>query len=102
LPSLIGFVAKIGLDTKSPHLVVDLGSHSEYLGHEVQLRLSISFRYSDDLSLSQHVHHLIALDGSPGGVEGLEPQSWFNQPLEELMVLLNHVVQVLVLSQLGS
>lgn len=32
-----GFVAKIELDTKSPHLVVDSGSHSENSGHEVQL-----------------------------------------------------------------
>lgn len=38
LSLLVGSVAKIRHDTKSPHLAVDSGSHSENLSHEVQLR----------------------------------------------------------------
>jgi len=48
------------------------------------------------------VHRLIPLDGLPGCVEGLEPQARLNQSLEESMVLLYHVVEVLVVSQLDG
>jgi len=41
---------------------------------------------------------LIALDGPPGCVEGLEPHPWLAQALDKAMVLFNPVVEVLVLS----
>jgi hypothetical protein len=32
------------------------------------------------LPFPDHVHHLVALQGSPRRLEGKEPQSWFDQP----------------------
>jgi hypothetical protein len=47
-----------------------------------------------NLSLADHMHRLIAPQGSPGRWEGEEPQTCFDQTFDESMVLLDQVVQV--------
>jgi len=41
------------------------------------------------------VQRLLALDGPPCGVEGLEPHPWLDQALDKAMVLLNHIISEL-------
>jgi hypothetical protein len=46
-----------------------------------------------NLLLSDHMHRLIAAQGSPGGLEGKESQPCFDQTFDESMVLLDQVIR---------
>jgi hypothetical protein len=50
------------------------------------------------LTISDHVHRFIAMQGSPRGLEREEAHPELNQPLHEAMVLLDKIVEVFTLS----
>ncbi len=78
---------------KFPFLL-SLGCHSKQAGDEGDLPLDVSFAHPSDLSLSNHVHDLVALQRSPCSLEGKEAHPWLDQPLDKTVVLLDQVVQV--------
>src|SRR5918992_3999938 len=55
-----------------------------------------------NLSLPDHVHRLVASQGSPGGLEGAESQPCFDQTFDEPVVLFDHIVQIFDWSELAS
>src|SRR5918996_720352 len=55
-----------------------------------------------NLSLPDHLHRLVASQGSPGGLEGEESQPCFDQTFDEPMVLFDHIVQIFDWSELAS
>ena len=54
-----------------------------------------------NLSLPDHVHRLVAPQGSPGRLEGVKPQPRFHPSLDEPVGLLDQVVQVFDWSKLA-
>jgi hypothetical protein len=68
--------------------------HSKQAGDESHLPKDISFVHSLHLSFPDHVHDLIALQGSPRRLEGKEAHPWLDQPFDKTMVLLDQVVEV--------
>ena len=72
-----------------------LGRHAKEAGDEGDLPGDISFAYPSDLSLANHVHHLVPLERSPGRFQRKEAHPWFDQPFDEPMVLLDEVVEIL-------
>jgi hypothetical protein len=55
-----------------------------------------------NLSLPDHMHRLVASQGSSGGSEGEESQPCFDQTFDEPMVLFDHIVQIFDWSGLAS
>ena len=55
-----------------------------------------------NLSLPDHMHRLVAPQGSPGRWERAEPQPHLDQSFDESMVLLDYVVQIFDRSKLAS
>jgi hypothetical protein len=55
-----------------------------------------------NLSLSDHMHRLIASQGSPGRWEGEESQPCFDQTFDEPVILFDHIVQIFDWSELAS
>ena len=56
------------------------------------LASDIAFRQPPDLPFADHVHRLIAGNGSQRPIDGPEPQSDRDSSLEESVVLLEHIV----------
>ncbi len=79
-----------------------LGRHSKQGSDESHLPKDISFVHSLHLSFPDHVHDLIALQGSPRRLEGKEAHPWLDQPFDKTMVLLDQVVEVFDLPQLHT
>jgi hypothetical protein len=77
----------------SPFLL-SLGSHSKQAGDKRNLPHAVSFFHATHLPLPEHVHGFISLQGSPRTLEGKEAHPWFDQPLDEPMVLLDDVVEI--------
>ena len=75
-----------------------LGSSSKQASDERQLTQYISFVHAIHLTLSDHVHHLITMQGSPRGLERKEAHPELDQPFDEAMVLLDKIVEVFTLS----
>jgi hypothetical protein len=48
--------------------------------------LDISFFDPFDLSLPNHVHHFVAMNGPPGGRVGTKPEARLNSALDEPVV----------------
>ena len=59
------------------------------------LGLTMAFFNAVDLSLADHVHHCVALEGAPGSRERAEPEAGRASALAEPMNLFNDVVQIL-------
>lgn len=51
------------------------------------------------VSLANHVHGFIALERSPRGFQRKEAWPWFNQPLDEAMILFLNGVEIFHLTQ---
>ncbi len=75
-----------------------LGGQPEQAVNELDLGLDSTCL---NLSLPDHVHRLVAPQGSPGCLEGVKPQPRFHPSLDESVVLLNQVVQVFDWSKLA-
>ena len=74
------------------------GSYSKQAGDERQLTQAISFVHAMHLALSDHVHHFIAVQGSPRSLERKEAHPELDQPFHEAMVKLDKIVGVFTLS----
>ena len=79
-----------------------LGSQSKQAVDELDLGLDSTCW---NLSLPDHMHRLVAPQGSPGRGEGVETQPCFDQTFDEPVVLFDHIVQIfgwLELAALGQ
>ena len=65
----------------SPFLLSS-GRHSKQAGNEGNLPVDVSFAHSSDLSLANHVHHLISLKRSPGRLHGKEAHRGLDHPID--------------------
>ena len=75
-----------------------LGGQSKQVIDELDLVLDSTYF---DLPLPDHMHHLVAPQGSPGRWERAEPQTCFDQSFDESMVLLDQVIEVFDWSKLA-
>ena len=81
------------MDVK-PHLLLSLGGHSKQGGDERDLPQDVSFFHTTPLPFPEHVHHLVALQGSPRRLKRKEAHSRFDQTFDKAMILFDHVVEV--------
>ena len=77
----------------SPFLLC-LGRHSEEAGDEGDLPADVSFAHPLHLSLANHMHRFIALQGSPCRFHGKEAHPGLDQPFAKAVVLLHQVLEV--------
>jgi len=84
---------------REAHLLLSLGRHSKQAGDEGDRILDVSLPHTVYLPLANHVHHLVALQGSPRGLERKEAHPRLDQAFDKAMVLLNQVIQVFDLPQ---
>ena len=75
-----------------------LGNQSKQAVNELGLGLDSTCL---NLPLPDHMHRLVAHQGSPGRWEREEPQTCFDQSFDESMVLLDQVIQVFDWSNLA-
>ena len=75
-----------------PHLLLSLGGHSKDAGDERHLPQDVSFFHATHLPFPDHVHHLVALQGSPRGLERKEAHPWLDAPLDGAMILLDQII----------
>ena len=85
-----------------PHFLFSLGSHSKQAGDERNLPQNVSFFHTTHLAFPDHVHHLVALQGSPRALERKEAQPRFDASFDVPMVLFDDVVQILDLPRTAS
>src|SRR5579872_5760557 len=71
-----------------------LGSKPECLFNVADLSDDVALRQPPNLSLSDHVHRFISCDGLYRPVDRSEPQAARHSPLEESVILLQHIVEV--------
>ena len=71
-----------------------LDSHSKQVGDEGDLSADVSFAHLPDLSLANHVHHLIPMPRSPSRFNRKEAHPWLDEPFEEAMILFDEVVEI--------
>ena len=76
-----------------------LGGQSEQTIDEFDLVLNSTYL---NLSLPDHMHRLVAPQGSPGRWERAEPQPSFDQTFDEPVVLLDYIVQIFGWSELAA
>jgi len=95
IPAVLQEMAKenLGGDCSSPSFLND---HSKQRGDQRDLSSHITFSHSLYLPFSQHVHHLVALYGSPGGFKREETHSWPGQTFDEALTMFNQVIEILV------
>jgi hypothetical protein len=55
-------------------------------------REDITFGDALELTFPEHMHRLIALDGSPGRIERPEPEPWIDTAFHKAMILFHHIV----------
>ena len=70
-------------------------SHPEQLVDELNLSLKLRTVHPPCLSLSDHVHGLVSLDGSPRRVKFTKALLGLHASFDRSMILLQDVVQVL-------
>ena len=83
-----------------PPFLLSLGRHSKQTGDEGDLPVDVCFAHPSDLSLTNHVHHLIPLQRSPCRFYGKEAHSRLDEPFNKTMVLLHQVIEVFDLPEL--
>ena len=71
-------------------------------GDEHHLIQDISFAHAMHLSLSDHVYHFKALQGSPRGLERKETHPELDQPFHGAVILLDDIVEVFPLTQFAE
>ncbi len=64
------------------------------MGDEGDLPCDVSFVHPVHLSFPDHVHHLVALQGSSCRFHGKEAHPRLDEPFDEAMVLLDQVIEV--------
>ena len=69
-----------------------LGSHSKQAGDECRLTWVVSFVYPLRLPFPDHVHHFVALQGSPRRLHRKKAHPRLDQPFDEAVVLLHQVI----------
>ncbi len=74
------------------HLLLSLGSHSKQAGDERHLPQDVSFFYATHLPFPDHVHHLVALQGSPRGLQRKEAHPWLDAPFDEPVIWLDEII----------
>src|ERR671933_621475 len=82
--------------------LLGLGSYAKQGGDEADLPSDVSFAHPFDLSLANHVHHLIALKRSPCRFKGKEAHPRLDHPFDEAVILLHQIVQIFDLSELDT
>lgn len=75
-------------------LLMRLGGQSKRTGNEPGLLPVVSFVHPLHLPFPQHVHPFVALQGSPGRLKREEAQPWFDESLDEPMILFDNIVEV--------
>src|SRR5262249_24494463 len=96
-----GSVAKIVWRRKKPGFDFSLGGSLEKALHKSHLSLNVTFTYSFNLPLSEHVDDLIATDRSPCCIEARKSESRTDSAFYESVILLNYIVEIFTLSQLS-
>src|SRR5918996_3990243 len=99
--TLAGSVAKTGVAWEGDYWSFGLGvlgSQAEHAVDELDLGLDSTCL---NLPLPDHMHRLVAPQGSPGRWERAEPQTCFDQSFDESMVLLDQVIEVFDWSKLA-
>src|SRR6266516_7669394 len=86
---------------KLPFLL-SLGCYSKQIGDEGDLPSDVSFVHPSQLSLANHVHHLIALKRSSRRFHGKEAHPRLDQPFEKAMILLHQVIEIFDLPQFDT
>jgi hypothetical protein len=71
-----------------------LGGQPEEFSDEPDLTSNITAAHPPNLPFSDHVHRLVALNGSPSRMEFPEALLGIDPPFDRTMVLLEDVVQV--------
>ncbi len=80
--------------------LLSLGRHSKQAGDKDDLILDVSLLHTVYLPLAKHVHHLVALQGSPRCLKGKEAHPWLDQTFDKPVVLLDEVIEIFDLPQL--
>ena len=75
-----------------PHLLLSLGGHSKQGGDELTCPRMSPFFHTTHLPFPEHVHHLVALQGSPCRLKRKEAHSRFDQTFDKAMILFDNVV----------
>jgi hypothetical protein len=75
-----------------PHFLLSLGGHSEQAGDEGDLPQQVPFFHATHLPFPEHVHPLIALQGSPRGLKRKEAHPWLDAPFDEPVILLDQII----------
>jgi hypothetical protein len=78
-----------------PFFLFRLGCHPKRAGNEPRLACTLPFAHPLHLPFPEHVHGLVPLQGSPGGVKGEKAHPGFDQPFDPPMILFHQVVQIL-------
>ena len=65
-----------------PRFLFSLDSHSKQVGDESDLSADVSFAHPFDLSLPDHVHHLVSLECSLCRFNGKEAHPWLDQSFD--------------------
>src|SRR6266700_3156868 len=76
----------------TPRFLLSLGGHSKEAGDERHLPQDVSFFHATHLPFPDHVHHLVALQGSPRGLERKEAHPGLNAPFDEAVILLDEII----------
>ena len=76
---------KVVMGVMAPFLL-SLGCRAKQANETRYLPQHVSFFHAVHMALAKHVHHLIALQGSPPCLEGKEAHPWLNKPFDEPMI----------------
>jgi hypothetical protein len=74
--------------------LLSLGRHSKQASDEADLPSDVSLVHSSDLSLANHLQDLVSLECSSCRFNRKEAHPWFDQPLDEAMILFDQMVEV--------
>ena len=79
-------------DGRDVPFLLSLGGHSKEAGGTGDLSQDVSFFHATHLSFPDHVHHLVALQGSPRALERKEAHPWLDAPFDEAVILLDEII----------
>lgn len=69
--------------------LLGLGRYAKQAGDEGDLPGDVAFGHALHVPFPDHVHHLVALQGSPRGLERKETHPWLDAPFDEAVILLD-------------
>ena len=81
------------MDVK-PHFSLSFYSHSKQLGGQRDLASHLPFFHALQLPFSQHIHHRVTLECSPGCFKRKEAHPWLHQSLDEPVILFDQIIEL--------